>query len=55
MPLRAAVVGGQEQDDLRDFISGAETTIGRACRFALTLPSLWLIDHESRHLIEEFP
>ena len=28
MPLRAAVVGGQEQDGLRDFISGAETAIG---------------------------
>jgi hypothetical protein len=55
MPVRAAGVGGQEQDGLRDFISGAETAIGRACRFALSLLSLWLIDHENRHLIEEFP
>src|SRR5258708_29436657 len=29
--------------------------LGRACRFALSLLSLWLIDHDSRHLIEEFP
>jgi hypothetical protein len=33
----------------------ASIPLGRACRFALADSSLCLIDHEGRHLIEEFP
>jgi hypothetical protein len=37
------------------FAISSAVPLGRACRFELTLLSRWLIDHESRHLIEEFP